>query len=221
MAIIFPPVESASPEGLVAIGGDLSPETLLTAYHNGIFPWPISHKSPLTWFSPDPRGILDTSELHLSKSFKRFLNNHRYQVSFNTDFEQVISKCAMTPRKHESDTWITKEIVNGYIELFHCGHAYSVEVYEDNELIGGLYGVLIGHYISGESMFHTKTNASKLALYSLVQKLIKNKVQWLDTQMVTPIIKNFGGKEVPREDFIEKLNSNIQLEHNRSQFFQD
>ena len=221
MAIIFPPVESASPEGLVAIGGDLTPETLLTAYHHGIFPWPISHKSPLTWFSPDPRGILDINDLHISRSFKRFLNNHPYEVKFNTHFEDVIKKCALTPRKHESDTWITKEIINGYIELFRCGYAYCVEVYDQKELIGGLYGVIIGKYISGESMFHSKPNASKLALYSIIQKIIKNNGSWLDTQMVTPIIQNFGGKEMSRDKFLEKLKTSLLSTHDRKRYFAD
>ncbi len=219
MPIIFPPIESASPEGLLAIGGDLSTQTLLTAYSQGIFPWPISNDSPLTWFCPDPRGILEFKDLHISKSFKRFLNNHPFTVKFNTQFEAVITKCAKTPRQHEKDTWITNEIIEGYHNLFQSGYAYSVEVFLNDELVGGLYGVIIGNYVSGESMFHTQTNASKFALYSLIQQLKKKNILWLDTQMVTSTIKNFGGKEISRNEFIKKLNIATNSHHDRKNIF--
>lgn len=206
MAVIFPPLESASEEGLLAIGGNLDEETLLTAYTQGIFPWPISKETPLTWFSPDPRGILEFKDLHISKSFHKFLSKTDYTVKFNTQFEQVIENCCSVSRKHETGTWITDDIIKGYTDLFKHGNAYSTEVYHDGELIGGHYGVAIGKYFSGESMFYKKTNASKLGLLQFIKKLEAAGISWLDTQMVTPVIAGFGGKLIPREEFIRILN---------------
>jgi leucyl/phenylalanyl-tRNA--protein transferase len=206
MAVVFPPLHSASEEGLLAIGGDLELETLLTAYTQGIFPWPVSDDSPLTWFSPDPRGLLEFSDLHTSRSFQRFLRNTNLTVSFNQNFTDVITTCANIKRKHESGTWISQEIIDGYTEMFNNGFAYCVEIKEDETLVGGLYGICIGELISGESMFHTVDNASKLAIHSLVKKVQSKGVKWIDTQMVTPIIESFGGKEIPREKFINKIN---------------
>ena len=219
MAIVFPPIESASPEGLLAIGGNLDTETLLTAYQQGIFPWPISPSSPLTWFTPDPRGIIFTKDFHIPKSFNKFLNKCPFSVTFNKQFSEVINQCAKATRKHEVGTWITKEIEEGYCKFFDAGYAYSVEVLEDNKLVGGLYGVCIGGYLTGESMFHTKTNASKLALYSLIQKLEQNSIDWLDTQMVTPVIESLGGKNIPREEFLKVLNFAVAKKISREDIF--
>ncbi len=219
MAIVFPPLETASPEGLLAIGGSLDVETLLTAYSQGIFPWPISSNSPLTWFSPDPRGIIKVSDFHLSKSFHKFLKKNPYQVTFNRSFEDVLKMCATTLRKHETGTWITNDIIEGYTNLFNAGHAYSVEVYYENELVGGLYGVCIGDYFSGESMFHTMTSASKVALYSIIALLAKNKIHWIDTQMVTPIISSFGGSNISRSSFLTMLHQNISSKRTRDEIF--
>jgi leucyl/phenylalanyl-tRNA--protein transferase len=219
MPIVFPPIETASPEGLLAIGGNLDVETLLTAYSQGIFPWPISTDSPLTWFSPDPRGVFFIKDLHLSKSFIKFLKNNTFEVKFNTNFEAVLRNCGSAPRKHEEGTWITQEIVNGYNCLFDAGHAYSVEVYNGEELIGGLYGVSIGNYVTGESMFHKESNASKLALYALICTLKKNNILWLDTQMVTPVIESMGGREIDRKLFLKELNKVIDIENSRDHLF--
>ena len=210
MPIIFPSVDSATPEGLVAIGGTLDTETILTAYSQGIFPWPISKESPLTWFSPDPRGILPIDEIHLSASFKRFLNKEKFHFKFNTQFENVITECAKMSRKHEKGTWITDELMAGYINLHHQGFAYSVETYEEDKLVGGLYGVNFNSYVSGESMFHERTNASKFALYQLLMNLKEKNIPFLDTQMVTPIVESFGGKFIPRSQFISLLNIQLQ-----------
>lgn len=204
--IVFPPVHEATEDGLVAVGGDLEVDTLLTAYRNGIFPWPISVELPLAWFSPDPRGVLDFHELHLSRSFEKFLRKNTYRVSFNQDFKNVILSCARMRRKNQPTTWITPDILTGYEKLFKEDLAYSVEVWnEENKLVGGLYGVVMGQFVSGESMFMLEDGASKFGLYSLIEHLKTKGIKWLDTQMVTPVVEQFGGKYIDREDFLERL----------------
>jgi leucyl/phenylalanyl-tRNA--protein transferase len=210
MAIIeFPPLDSADENGLIGVGGDLEAESLLLAYTNGIFPWPISKEYPIAWFSPDPRGIIKTNDIHLPKSFKKFLKNHPYSVKFNTNFEAVILNCSRIKRNHETSTWITDDIINAYINFHKLGFAYSVEIYEADKLIGGLYGVRIKNYVCGESMFHTKDNASKLALYSLILKLQNESISWLDTQMITPVVEQLGGYYISRNKFMEYLNQSL------------
>jgi leucyl/phenylalanyl-tRNA--protein transferase len=208
MAILeFPPVELADENGLVGIGGDLEIESLLLAYSSGIFPWPISKEYPLAWFSPDPRGVLYYKKLHISKSLKKFLNNHTYQIRYNTQFESVIRNCAEVKRAHEQSTWITEDIISAYIDFHKLGHAYSVEVFHHDKLVGGLYGVKIKNYVCGESMFHFEDNSSKLALVSLMEKLHSQSIHWLDTQMITPVVDHLGGEYIPREKFLKKLQS--------------
>jgi leucyl/phenylalanyl-tRNA--protein transferase len=210
MAIIgFPPLETADEHGLLALGGDLELESLLLAYSQGIFPWPISDEYPLAWFSPDPRGILAFDKLHLSKSFKKFLKNNPYEVRFNTNFEEVIINCSKTPRADNAGTWITDDIIKAYINLHKEGYAYSVETYLDEELVGGVYGVCINRFYSGESMFHKADNASKVALVSLLYKLKQQDIGWLDTQMVTPVVESLGGLEIPRETYLKMLKVSI------------
>lgn len=211
MAIVeFPPVHEADEDGLLALGGDLELESLLLAYSQGIFPWPISKKYPLAWFSPDPRGVLFYDKLHISKSLKKFLKKSPYSVRFNENFERVIKMCAEVKRKNQPGTWITKEIIDSYINLYNNGFAYCVEVYdENNELVGGLYGVCINSFYSGESMFHLKDNASKIAILALMQKLKEYDVDWLDTQMVTDVVENMGGINIPREEFLELLDKSL------------
>ncbi len=203
--IIFPPLDTANEDGLLALGGDLHEDTLLTAYKHGIFPWPISHEYPLAWFSPNPRGVLFLEKMHIPKSFQKFLKKHDYQVTFNQAFDEVINNCSKVYRKHQSTTWITQDIIQGYIRLFKREHAYSVEVWHKEKLIAGLYGVCIGDFISGESMFTLEDNASKLGLYALLSRLKDKKIEWLDTQMVTPVVESFGGVYIPRPDFISLL----------------
>jgi leucyl/phenylalanyl-tRNA--protein transferase len=208
--IVFPPVETASEDGLVAVGGDLEIDTILEAYHQGIFPWPIATYPmnmdlPHTWFSPDPRGILDISEMHVSKSFEKFLKKSPYRVTFNQDFGGVIQLCAKTPRKGQPGTWITPDIISAYTNLFNEGHAYSVEVWLDQKLVAGLYGVIIGSFISGESMFTLEDNASKQGFYTLLKHLQSKGIHWIDTQMVTEVVKQFGGKYIARPVFISRL----------------
>lgn len=219
MPVQFPPLETATPEGLLAIGGNLDLETLYIAYTSGIFPWPISDEAPLTWFSPNPRGILELDEFHLPKSFQKFLKKCTYTVKFNENFIEIINSCAEMKRKHEQGTWISEEILDGYINLFNNNLAYCVGVYEGPDLIGGLYGVCFGEIISGESMFHVKDNASKIALYHLVKQLKASSVKWIDTQMVSPLLELFGGKEIPRREFINKLEILNSKEDLRSKLF--
>jgi leucyl/phenylalanyl-tRNA--protein transferase len=203
--IIFPPVETATEDGLVATGGDLEVDTLVTAYQHGIFPWPVSLDFPLAWFSPNPRGILVVEELHLSKSFSKFLKKNPFRVTFNQAFNEVISQCARTYRKNQPSTWITPDIIEGYKKLFEQELAYSVEVWQGDQLVAGLYGVSMGDFVSGESMFTKEDNASKYALYSLILQLKSKGIKWLDTQMVTPVVEGFGGKYISRPEFLHML----------------
>lgn len=205
----FPPVDSADEHGLVALGGDLELDSLLLAYSQGIFPWPISEEYPLAWFSPDPRGILAFDKLHLSKSFRKFLKHNPYEIKFNTNFEAVIMNCARVLRADQSSTWITDEIINAYIELHKNGFAYSVETYLEDRLVGGVYGVCINRFYSGESMFHLEDNASKVALVSLMYMLKQRDIGWIDTQMVTPVVKALGGLEIERDMFLKMLEISI------------
>lgn len=203
--IVFPPVESATEDGLVAIGGDLEVDTLVEAYRQGIFPWPISVEFPLAWFSPNPRGILEFSELHIPKSFAKFLKKNPYQVTFNQAFDEVIKECARIYRKGQPNTWITPDIIHGYERLFKKELAYSVEVWDKDQLVAGIYGVTMGNFISGESMFTKEDNASKYGLYALIKHLESKGLKWMDTQMVTPVVETFGGKYIGRIDFLELL----------------
>jgi leucyl/phenylalanyl-tRNA--protein transferase len=221
--VVFPPVETANEDGLVAVGGDLQIDTLLEAYQRGIFPWPLSTyplnvNLPNTWFSPDPRGVLDFDQLHVSKSFLKFLKKTPYTVSFNRAFPDVIEHCAKIQRKDQPGTWITPDIIEAYTKMFLQGHAYSVEVWENGEIVAGMYGVNIGTFISGESMFTYRDNASKQGLYTLIHHLEEKGIHWIDTQMVTEVVKQFGGSYIPRTAFIKRLEE-VDWTRDRSDFF--
>lgn len=198
-------MEEANEDGILAVGGDFNVETLLEAYRNGIFPWPISANLPLAWFAPNPRGIIEISELHVPRSFQKFLKKTPLKVSFNQRFDEVIRGCARTPRKNQPGTWITPDLIEGYQNLFIQGKAYSVEVWENETLVAGLYGVIIGEFCSGESMFTKVDDGSKLALYALLKRLSDRGIRFLDTQMVTSVVEAFGGKYIPRENFMKSL----------------
>lgn len=202
-AIVFPPIEDATEDGLVAVGGDLETDTLVAAYRQGIFPWPVSIELPLAWFSPDPRGVLFLEELHLPKSFEKFLKKNPYRVTFNQKMREVIFECARMARKDQPGTWITPDIIKGYEKLFQEDLAYSVEVWKGEDLVGGLYGVIMGEFCSGESMFMKEDNASKVALWALLELLESKGIKFLDTQMVTSVVEAFGGKYIPRAEFLE------------------
>jgi len=191
------------PNGLLAFGGDLSVERLLQAYENGIFPW-FSEGEPLLWWSPDPRGILLLDNYKASKSFKKFLRKHPYKITKDTAFEQVISACAQIPRD-DRGTWITAEMQQAYIRLFYAGFAHSVEVWDGNELVGGLYGIGIGRVFCGESMFHKRTNTSKLAFYHLVQHMKHFDCKMIDCQMPTEHLSTLGVVPIRRKAFLQLL----------------
>lgn len=203
--LVFPPAEIAlvEPNGLLAFGGDLSAQRLLLAYSLGIFPW-FSQNEPIMWWSPDPRGILPLDNFQASKSLKKFARKCAYQISINTAFDQVIDVCA-TISRNDSGTWITQEMINAYKELHKRGHAHSVEVWNNNQLIGGLYGVVVGKVFCGESMFHKATNASKLAMLNLVALLKTQDVEFIDCQMQNSHLASLGCIEMPRAQFLTKL----------------
>lgn len=210
--LAFPPAEQAldEPNGLLAFGGDLSVERLQNAYRNGIFPW-FSDGEPILWWSPDPRCILPITDFYCSKSLAKLVRQQRYQVSINTAFVQVIQACAHIPR-HDSGTWITNEMINAYVQLHRAGHAHSLEVWDDQQLVGGLYGVAVGKVFCGESMFHQQSNCSKLAFYYLVQHLTEHGYQFIDCQMQTDHLSSLGAKQVTRRDFIQSLRLALQTE---------
>ncbi|RLV60078.1 leucyl/phenylalanyl-tRNA--protein transferase [Parashewanella curva] len=201
----FPPVNCAleEPNGLLAVGGDLSPKRLLNAYYNGIFPW-FNEDDPILWWSPNPRAIIVPSQLHISRSLAKFNRKHSWKITINHAFDQVIHQCAKL-RANEQGTWITKTIEQAYIQLHRLGHAHSIEVWEDEILIGGLYGIKMGKVFCGESMFHTKTNASKIAMIALDKHLQDSGYELLDTQLMNPHLLSMGAKEISREDFIQLL----------------
>ena len=210
MAILkFPPIEAADETGLLAIGGDFEVSSLLLAYSQGIFPWPINNEFPLAWFSPDPRGILKYENLHISKSLLKFLKKNSYKVTFNQDFHAVIMNCATVKRKEGSGTWITPELREAYIELYKNNYAYSVEVYQNEKIVGGLYGVWINKFVSAESMFHIADNASKIAVIFLMEKLFALGIDWIDTQMLTPAVEQLGGHYITRAEFKALLQAQL------------
>ena len=202
----FPPLNHAlnEPNGLIAIGGDLSLPRLLNAYQHGIFPW-FSEGEPILWWSPNPRMVLFPDELKISNSLKKTLKNKPFEVRFNTAFRQVISACSHTPRADQPGTWITQGIIDAYCALHDAGYAISAECWQNNTLVGGCYGVKIGKMFYGESMFHHVTDASKVAFVHLVQQLKSQGVGLIDCQMKTAHLARFGAKEIPRDAFFEHL----------------
>lgn len=205
----FPDPEQAlkEPNGLLAVGGDLSPERLLTAYKLGIFPW-YEAEQPILWWSPEPRMVLFPTELHISKSLHKILQKQPYKVSFNQNFPAVISSCAKQRSKNRTGTWITDEMQQAYINLHKAGWAHSVEVWNNNNLIGGLYGLALGKIFFGESMFSTQDNASKVAFVHLVHYLQKQDFKLIDCQVSSAHLASLGAREISRQDFRNYLNKN-------------
>ncbi len=206
----FPPIEGAE-DGIVAIGGDLSSERLLLAYQCGIFPW-YSEVEPIIWHSPDPRFILLLEDLHISKSMRRVLNSNNFSVTFDTNFFSVIKQCAAIKRKEQDGTWITSEMIEAYVELHKLGYAHSVEVWKNDKIIGGLYGVSLGKVFFAESMFHTESNASKFALIKLVELLKQKEFHFIDSQVYNEHVATLGMKNIPRNKFIELLKNGLYSE---------
>jgi len=210
MVTQFPPVETADESGLLAVGGNLDSATLEHAYRNGIFPWP--HEGyPLLWFAPPKRAILDFKEFKIPKRLQRDLKKISLTFSVDQDFEGVIRACATSKvRKGQKGTWITKEIIDAYLQFHKKGFVPSFEARNSQgELVGGLYGVMIGKMFAGESMFYKKTNASKFVFIQTVAYLKKKGFRWIDVQVLTPLLKSFGAKEIPRVEFMKKLKGAI------------
>jgi leucyl/phenylalanyl-tRNA--protein transferase len=202
----FPPLNQAltEPNGLLAIGGDLSVHRLISAYQQGIFPW-FSEGEPVLWWSPDPRMVLMPNQLKISKSLSKRIKKKDYEVRFNTNFRKVMEYCASTQRAGQDSTWITESIIDAYCALHDTGLAMSAETWIDSQLVGGLYGVKLGRMFYGESMFHHVTDASKIAFVHMVHRLESIGVELIDCQMKTSHLSSLGAKEISRDDFIRQL----------------
>lgn len=206
---IFPNPREGSDEGLLAYGGDLDPNRLLTAYKKGIFPW-YSPQDPILWWSPNPRLVLYPTEFNASKSLRRVIRNKGYEVRFDTNFEAVIDYCGEVPRAGQVGTWLTEKMKEAYIELYHMGFAHSVETYYEDKLVGGFYGISIGKAFFGESMFALMPNASKVALKFLTDTLIDNGFDFIDCQVETPHLVSLGARLIDRDSFLDQLEESIQ-----------
>jgi len=200
----FPDPRTADEQGLVAVGGDLHPQTLLLAYRSGIFPWPVGDM-PMLWFSPGERAVLDFDELHLSRSLRRSLRRHPFTFSIDRGFDGVIRACARVPRPGQEGTWITPEMIAAYLRLHRIGIAHSAEARHGDDLVGGLYGVEIDGAFAAESMFYNQAGASKLALLHLVEHLRRRGLDWMDIQMMTPHMQRLGAHTITREEFLDRL----------------
>ncbi|MBI5916097.1 MAG: leucyl/phenylalanyl-tRNA--protein transferase [Bacteroidetes bacterium] len=205
--ISFPSPELASPDGILAVGGDLSPERLLAAYRSGIFPW-FNADDPILWWSPDPRLVLFPAELKVSKSMRPYFNQGKFSITFDRCFEEVMRQCQAPRDNQRGGTWITENMVEAYCLLHEQGYAHSVEVWRGDELAGGLYGVSLGQCFFGESMFATVSNASKFGFISLVQKLKSLGFQLIDCQQQTRHLRSMGARTIPRPSFLEFLKKN-------------
>ncbi len=205
-SIWFPNHDESNKDGLIAVGGDLSVERLMHAYHLGIFPW-FNEGQPLFWWSPDPRMILLPESFKVSKSLKKTILSNKYKITLNTSFEEVINCCSKIKRKGQQGTWITNNMITAYLQLHKKGHAQSVEVWSDNQLVGGLYGIDLKEkkIFCGESMFSKKNNASKIAFYYLVKKLKTENYRLIDCQMYTSHLESLGAQEIPRHEFLKYL----------------
>lgn len=201
----FPPLEHAldNPNGLLAVGGDLGPHRLLDAYRHGIFPW-FGPDEPILWWSPNPRMVLFPQEFRISHSLRKTLHKPGYEVRSDTAFEQVMRACA-APRPGQDGTWIVEEIIQAYCTLHRLGYAHSVETWMDGELVGGLYGISIGRMFYGESMFSRRTDASKIAIAHLTRQLQRWEYGMIDCQMNTPHLASLGAREIPRSEFVMRL----------------
>ncbi|WP_426090822.1 leucyl/phenylalanyl-tRNA--protein transferase [Flavobacterium sp. DSR3-2] len=202
--LFFPSVSEANWDGVLAIGGDLSLERLQLSYKSGIFPW-FEEGEPIMWWSPNPRMVLFLDELIVSKSMRNILNRNIFTVTFNQNFRDVISNCQNIERDGQNGTWITNEMIEAYCKLHELGIAKSVEVWQDKVLVGGLYGIDLGHVFCGESMFSIVSNASKVAFIALVNQLKKEDYKLLDCQVYNPHLESLGCREIDRTDFMEML----------------
>ncbi|MDA7731056.1 leucyl/phenylalanyl-tRNA--protein transferase [Flavobacteriaceae bacterium] len=201
---IFPSALSANNDGIVAIGGDLDPKRILNAYKQGIFPW-FESDDYLVWWSPDPRMVLFPEKLRISKSTKKILKDANFKVTFNQSFDEVVDCCAKVKRFGQNGTWITEGLKKAYNLLHNEGHAFSVEVWKDFELVGGLYGIDLGDIFCGESMFSKENNASKIGFIHLIKELSKNGYKLIDCQVPSAHMKSLGAEEISRQQFLNFL----------------
>ncbi|MEM8884163.1 MAG: leucyl/phenylalanyl-tRNA--protein transferase [Planctomycetota bacterium] len=203
----FPPVHLADEHGLLAVGGDLSVERLLAAYRRGIFPWPWYEHMPMFWWSPDPRFVLEPDELKVPRSLRSVLRREVFEIRCDTAFAEVLEGCSSAPRPGQDGTWISAEIFDGYLALHEAGYAHSIEAWLDGELAGGFYGVAIGDLFCGESMFARVSDASKAAFVTFVQK---SGFRLIDCQLETDHLRRFGAHEIPRKEYMARLEECLQ-----------
>jgi leucyl/phenylalanyl-tRNA--protein transferase len=213
-SLAFPPLEYAlsEPNGLLAIGGDLSQQRLIKAYEKGIFPW-FSEQDPLLWWSPDPRAIIKIPDLNINRTLTKFLKKSPFTVTLNKNFNDVIAYCSDAPFRRDG-TWILPEMLQAYKNLHQLGYAHSIEVWQEQTLVGGLYGVAINGFFSGESMFYLKSNASKVALVYLAKHLKSANINFIDCQLLNPFLESMGCKEVKRDDFVKLKDEAIKISLN-------
>lgn len=218
---VFPPVTEATPEGILAVGGDLQVERLLLAYRSGIFPW-YGDGDPIIWWSPDPRFVLFPPKLRISSSMQRLLRRQAFEVTFDRNFEEVIAHCRSMKREGQGGTWITREMQDAYCHFHEAGYAHSVEVWQNGNLVGGLYGVSVGACYFGESMFTRTSNASKYGLVHLVRNLTAHGFILIDCQVHTRHLQSLGAESIPRARFMDLLEQGLQrktLQENWGQLF--
>ena len=208
----FPPPDYADPDGLLAVGGDLSPERLLLAYSMGIFPW-YGEETPILWWSPHPRLVLFPDELKVSRSLQRVIRKGTFQVTVDSAFPDVIAECAQVRLKNREGTWIVPEMSAAYCRLHELGYAHSVETWRQGELVGGLYGVALGRVFYGESMFTKRSDASKVALVHLVHLLRSRHFEMIDCQLTTRHLLSLGAREIPRREFLRRLATAVKAPH--------
>jgi leucyl/phenylalanyl-tRNA--protein transferase len=206
----FPHPNEANEDGLLAYGGTLTPNRLITAYRKGIFPW-YSPNDPILWWSPDPRFVLMLEDFKVSKSLRKRINSNHFEVKFNTNFSAVIRHCSTTPRGDQNETWLVSEMIEAYETLHKLGYAVSVESYFEGKLVGGLYGVVIDKAFFGESMFSLMSDASKVALVALVETLKEKDFTFIDSQIYTPHLERFGAKHIARDDYLALLQSHLYM----------
>ncbi len=218
--LIFPHPILRDSDGLLTVGGDLSATRLLLAYRWGIFPW-YHDDQPILWWWTSPRLMLKPENVHVSHSVRNTLNKNRFRITFDHNFPEVIKRCAINPRIAQEGTWILPEMIRSYSELYHLGYAHSVEVYDENELTGGLYGIALGNIFFGESMFTEKANASKIGFIHLCRHLQSKGFEWIDCQQDTPHMRTMGAYLVSEDDFLQILRANQihMLKEKRSNFF--
>lgn len=209
-AHLFPHPSLAEPDGLLGVGGDLDPRRLLLGYTSGIFPW-YSEGQPILWFSPDPRFVLFPEELHVPRSLAKVMRQRRYEIRLDTDFEGVLRACKAARRPRQRGTWITRDMFRAYVELHRLGFAHSAEAWLDGRLVGGLYGVGLGGLFSGESMFTLEPDASKVAFVWLARQLQAWGFHLIDSQIHTEHLSRFGAREIPRQEYLDRLPALLRL----------